>query len=163
MHVSFFILLSYKCHFRQDHTRVTGMIDQLYQKSILKYAALAIGHGKKEDATHILTLQNTTCGDKITVYVNLEENKITLFQHEVEACVLCQASSSILSESIDTLNLSQLQDIYDSLTEGLKAGDLSIFNDTPLEKLTLFSPVSDHPNRHKCVTLPLEAILKAIK
>ena len=141
------------------------MIDQLYQKAILKEAAAATGSGALSSPDLRLTVHNLLCGDRITVYLKLEENKVSAFSHETKACVLCQASASILAECSIGETEQNIQAIYDSLKQGLSDKDLNdkIWPEDKWQALNIFQPVSDHKNRFTCVTLPFESILKALR
>lgn len=141
------------------------MINQLYQKAILRYAAAATGHGKRDNADLNLTVHNPLCGDRITVYVNLEGDKITDFSHETKACVLCQASASILGECSIGETEQSLQAIHDDLRQNLADNSLKdkIWSDDKWASLNIFQPVSDHKNRFTCVTLPFESLIKALR
>jgi len=141
------------------------MIDQLYQRAILKQAAAATAHGTLENADHHLTVHNPLCGDRITVYFNVDQDRITDFSHETKACVLCQASASILGQCTLGETEDSLQAIYDDLRQSLvnkKLEDKS-WLDQKWSALNIFQPVSDHKNRHTCVTLPFESMLKAFR
>ncbi|MCF6216807.1 MAG: iron-sulfur cluster assembly scaffold protein [Emcibacter sp.] len=141
------------------------MIDQLYQKAILKEAAAATGSGILSNPDVKLTVHNPLCGDRITIYLNLEGNKISEFSHETKACVLCQASASMLAECSIGETEQNIQSIYDNLKQGLLDKDLTdkIWPEEKWETLNIFQPVSDHKNRFTCVTLPFESILKALR
>lgn len=141
------------------------MIDQLYQKAILKHAAAAMGSGKLEDSDLNLTVHNPLCGDRITVYVNLDEDRISEFSHETKACVLCQASASILGECSIGETEQSLQTIYDDLRQNLEENGLEnkIWPHDKWRSLNIFQPVSSHKNRFTCVTLPFESLLRALR
>ncbi|MBL4801687.1 MAG: iron-sulfur cluster assembly scaffold protein [Emcibacter sp.] len=141
------------------------MIDQLYQKAILKYAASALGHGKLDNADLCITTHNPLCGDRITVYLNLDGDKISTFSHETKACVLCQASASILGECAIGETEHSLQAIHDELRHKLteKLWDKPEWPKDKWEALNIFQPVSEHKNRMTCVTLPFESMLNALR
>ncbi len=141
------------------------MIDQLYQKAILKYAANATASGELKNADRMLTVHNPLCGDRITVYLKLEQDRISDFSHVTKACVLCQASASILGEYSKGETESSLQVIYHDLKQSLEQKDFE-GKTWPHDKwnaLNIFQPVSDHKNRFTCVTLPFESLLKALR
>jgi len=146
------------------------MIDQLYQKAILKQASAATGNGKLEAADCVLTIHNPLCGDRITIYLNLNGGEITEFSHETKACVLCQASASILGfcstgETEETIQLIQ-DKLKQKLTQKNWPEEKHAPHEWPKTKwnaLNIFQPVSDHKTRYSCVTLPFEAILKALR
>jgi len=141
------------------------MIDQLYQKAILRHAAAATASGKLADADISLTIHNPLCGDRITVYLKLDGDKISDFSHETKACVLCQASASILGQSARGESAQSLHKIHHELKEALAAKTLED-KSWPQDKwaaLNIFQPVSDHKNRFTCVTLPFEGLIKALR
>lgn len=142
------------------------MINQLYQKAILRHAANATASGVLEEphATH--TLNNPLCGDRITVHIRVRDGKIIDFRHETRACVLCQASASLIGEHFQGLSENDIRTLYEQLKEGLRSSELENKKDWPDAKwasLEIFQPVSGHINRHGCVTLPFEALLDALK
>ena len=141
------------------------MIDQLYQKAILKEAAAATGSGVLTNPDLKLTVHNPLCGDRVTVYLNLEGDKVSAFSHETKACVLCQASASILAECSIGETEQEIKSIYDILQQGLSDKCLNdkIWPEEKWKNLNIFKPVSDHKNRFTCVTLPFESILKALR
>lgn len=141
------------------------MIEQLYQKAILRHAAAARGNGKLDEADRSLTVHNPLCGDRITVYLNLEGDKISDFSHETKACVLCQASASILGQCSIGETEDSLQAIYQDLQTSLEEKQLTekSWPEDKWQALNIFQPVSDHKNRFTCVTLPFESILKALR
>lgn len=141
------------------------MIDQLYQKAILKHAAAATASGKLKDADLNLTVHNPLCGDRITVYVNLVEDRISDFSHETKACVLCQASASILGECSIGETEQSLQVIHDDLRQNLEENSLEtkIWPHDKWNSLNIFQPVSSHKNRFTCVTLPFESLIRALR
>ncbi len=144
---------------------MSNMIDQLYQKAILKHAATARASGVLGEADLKLTVHNPLCGDRITVYVNLEEGKVSGFSHVTKACVLCQASASILGQCSIGETEQSLQVIHDDLRQNLEEDGLEhkIWPDDKWSALNIFQPVSSHKNRFTCVTLPFESLIKALR
>lgn len=141
------------------------MIDQLYQKAILRQAATATASGAMEGSDLQLTVHNPLCGDRITVFVNLDDNRITEFSHVTKACVLCQASASILGECSIGETEQSLQIIHDDLMHNLEGNGLEdkIWPDDKWNVLNIFQPVFSHKNRFTCVTLPFVSLLKALR
>lgn len=142
------------------------MIDKLYQKTILKLAANATAHGVIDDADHSVMVHNPMCGDRIKVYIKLDDGTLVNFSHEAKACALCQASASVLGEHFQGLNKNKLRDLRDKLIEALKNPDGPKNNEWPENKwqdLDVFNVVREHKSRRTCVTLPFDALLQAIE
>lgn len=141
------------------------MISDLYQKTILKHAANATGHGIMDDADISLTFHNPMCGDRIKVYLKIKDDHLIAFNHEAKACALCQASASILGEYYHGLNKHALSQLIDIIKTSLnKKSDEK--NNWPHEKwqaLDIFNVVRDHKSRQTCVTLPFDALLQAFE
>ena len=140
------------------------MIDKLYQKAILSQAARATGHGRPAESDISYTLQNPLCGDRITVHLRLENDRIAEMGHETKACVLCQANASLLAETAPGETVDSLETVQSLLLDGLEMASLETVT-WPAEKwqqLSIFAPVAEHKNRFRCVTLPFEALIKAM-
>lgn len=142
------------------------MIDKLYQKTILKHAANATGHGVLEDADHSVMVHNPMCGDRIKVYVKMQNNELIDFSHEAKACALCQASASVLGEHFHGLNKEKLKELLSSIEASLDDANGLDENNWPGSKwkdLDVFNVVRDHKSRKTCVTLPFNALLQALE
>jgi len=134
------------------------MIDPLYQKEILRLAGEARGAGRLAGATITLTVKNPLCGDQIRLDVLFNDKKVADLAHETRACVLCQASASLiatLAPGQSEANIRQARD----MVAAMLAGDTHELSGW--KEYAVFTPVIDHPGRHKCVTLPLDALVKA--
>ncbi|MEH6477515.1 MAG: iron-sulfur cluster assembly scaffold protein [Sneathiella sp.] len=132
------------------------MIEELYQKNLMRLAANASGSGSLDAPDFEGTRDNPTCGDRITIQVKLEDGRISELAQENRACLLCQASASLLAENAIGLTISDVAAIRDKVENILKSGDDT--TEAPWEKLSYFIPVRDHISRHICVLLPFNAL-----
>ena len=126
----------------------------------MRLAANATGSQKLQNPQFEETLDNPTCGDRITLQVTLQDGQISEFSQENRACLLCQASASLLAENAVGLTLQELNEVMTSVRRILETGDGS--NSEPWEKLSYFAPVKDHKSRHICVMLPFNALQKIL-
>ncbi len=141
------------------------MIDKLYQKTILKHAANATGHGVIENADHSVMVHNPMCGDRIKVYIQVKEKTLIDFRHEAKACALCQASASVLGEHFHGLDKEKLHKLRERLVESISATARpknNIWPDNKWNDLDVFNVVREHKSRRTCVTLPFDALLQAM-
>lgn len=127
----------------------------------MRLAANATGAGTIDHPDAEGTLDNPTCGDRITIQVKLKDGRITELAHENRACMLCQASASLLAEKAVGLSIQDIEKAQSSIKQLLTTGDNS--DDLPWEELTYFAPVKDHKSRHICVLLPLNALHDILK
>ena len=136
------------------------MSAELYHKELLRLAAEAHGAGRLADAQATATVDNPLCGDRITVDVTTADGRIARVGYDVKACLLCQASASIIGAAATGASRQDIQAIAD-----LIGGMLRQHRPLPggaWAKLEVFTPVAPHKSRHRCVLLPFEALLKAM-
>ena len=137
------------------------MIDALYTKPLLRLASDAIGAGRLVPCDGEADLRSPVCGDRIAVTVRLADRKISEMAHETTACVLCQASASLLAQVAPGLDAAMIETGRHAV-----ATMLGSKTDRPVapefERFTMFSALRDHPARYGCVILPFQALLKAL-
>lgn len=136
------------------------MSGELYHKELLRLAAEAHGAGRLAGAQATATVDNPLCGDRITVDVTTSDGRIARVGYEVKACLLCQASASLIGAHAAGASREEIQAIADQI-----GGMLRQHQPLPggvWAKLEVFTPVAPHKSRHRCVLLPFEALLKAL-
>lgn len=114
----------------------------IYQQQILDHYHNPRHSGKLEDYSHSFKLENLSCGDTITVYLQVVEDKIVKMGYDAEGCAISIASASMLSEEI----------IGKSITDIEK-----MTTDDMMELLG----IELTPSRIKCADLALQATKKA--
>ncbi len=134
------------------------MNEPLYSKELLRLAALAAGAGRIEPCDASGTAHNPICGDKINVTLKLDNGRVAQFAHVTQACVLTQASASILGAHLvgDGRTVETLQKQVAAMLQG---GEVP---PAPFAEYSALLGAASHRNRHKCVLLPLEAVLDAL-
>lgn len=136
-------------------------LDELYHKDVLRLAARASGAGRLPAPTATATVNNPICGDQVTVDVVCGGARLSQVRFEAKACVLCQASASILGERAEGETAESLNQLSHALHAMLERSDCA----PPKGKFSAYAalaPVSAHPSRHTCVLLPLDALLEAM-
>jgi SUF system NifU family Fe-S assembly protein len=135
------------------------MNDQLYSKQLLRLAASAVGAGRLVPCDVSGSAHNPICGDRINVTLNLKEDRVTEVAHETRACVLTQASASILGAHLRGENRQAVENLYRQVSAMLQNGQVP---PAPFSDFGALLGVATHSNRHKCVLLPLDAVLDAL-
>lgn len=135
------------------------MTDELYHREVMRLAADATGHGRLAAPTGSATVTNPLCGDRITVDVVVEAGRIAALGHEVRACLLCQASASMLARHATGGDPAALGAIKGEIERHIAAGT-QLPETWP--ELAAFAPVANHRSRLRCVTLPFEALERAV-
>jgi nitrogen fixation protein NifU and related proteins len=135
------------------------MSDPLYRKELLRLAADAHGAGRLKKPHITGHAHNPACGDKVTVDLELADGRIVQIAHDTKACVLAQASASILGRDLKGKNRSEVERLRDAIFTMLAArGPVP---PPPFHAFATFDGTIEFPSRHRCVLLPVDAVLAA--
>jgi len=138
------------------------MSDPLYKKEILRLAADAHGAGHLDEPHVTGIAHNPTCGDKVSVDLVLDKDgRIAVIAHDTKACVLAQASASILGQALKGASRDDVEDLINEI--GMMLGAQSPPPAAPFDAYSAFEGVVEHRNRRRCVLLPVEAVLNAFE
>ena len=96
------------------------MLDDVYNNKIIELAANISHIGRLKNPSKTATKVSRLCGSKFTVDVVLSDNIVTDFAHEVKACALGQASSSIMAKNIIGSTVDELLNISEQMKKMLK-------------------------------------------
>ena len=131
----------------------------MINKNIIKLASNSNNFGLKNNYSHKTSIKNSLCGDKITLELTVKNKKVISMRYETEACIYCEASASLLSKKIKNLYLKDIKKDF-LILKNLNKKDFKIPSNLSVFK-KLFS--SDNLSRIKCLILPFNAVLKALK
>ncbi len=115
----------------------------MYRDEILELYKNPRNSGKIEDADVVIEGENPSCGDHLKLYINREENSVEV-RHQSDACAICTASTSIVTEETTKLTEEEIKNLD---------------KDWMLEKLG----IEISPMRMKCALLGLETLQKGLK
>ena len=136
------------------------MIDDVYNAKILGLAGNIgrIGRLAAPDAT--ATAHSRLCGSTVTVDIRMQGDRVVDFAHEVKACALGQASSSVMASAIVGATAAELRAVRAAMLTMLKE------NGPPPEgrfaELRYLEPVRDYKARHASTMLTFDAVVDAI-
>ncbi len=136
------------------------MSDPLYKRELLRLAANATGSGRLPDPCGTGTAHNPTCGDKVVVDLVVDDGRILALAHHTLACVLTQASAAVVGAYATGMSRDEVAALHAAVHEMLEGGSAP---HAPFDAFAVFDGVADHPARHKCVLLPIEAVLAAFE
>lgn len=134
--------------------------DDLYQAAILDLAKRRTGAGRLEAPDASATVDNPLCGDRITLDLALDQDRITRIGHKTRGCVLCQAAASVIAEHAPGRARGDLLPLRERIARALREDPAALARTFP--DLEIFSPVHGHKSRHDCVLLPFEALARAL-
>ena len=137
------------------------MSDPLYRKELLRLAADAHGAGRLSVCDVTGYAFNPACGDKVTVDLALADGRILAMAHDTKACVLAQASASILGKSLAGSTFADIEILRSDVIRLLESGGAP--PPAPFKSYAAFDGAVEYRSRHRCVLLPIEAVLKAFE
>jgi NifU-like protein involved in Fe-S cluster formation len=141
-------------------TRPKAMINEVYNKRIIELAGNIPRLGRLPEAQASATAHSKLCGSTVTVDLKMEGDEITDFAHEVKACALGQASSSIMARHVIGAKADELRNLRETVRKMLKE------NGAPPEgkwaDIAVLEPVRDYKARHASTMLTFDAVVDAV-
>jgi NifU-like protein involved in Fe-S cluster formation len=133
-------------------------MDALYTKALLRLAADAHGFGRLPKPEASGDAHSAMCGDRIHVDLALANDHIVELGHDTKACVLTQASASLLAQAAIGRSQADMVEARKVIAEYLNGGPRP---EGAFEGFQVFDALRDHATRHACVLLPFRAVDKA--
>jgi len=135
------------------------MIHDLYQEIILDHSKRPRNCHAMDDANRKAEGYNPLCGDKLKLFLKVENDVVTDASFEGSGCAISTASASLMTESLKGKSREEAMKLLDKFHE-LLTTDTPISND--LGKLVVFCGVRDYPARVKCATLAWHTLKSAL-
>ena len=139
---------------------VGSMLNDVYNKRILRLAADIPRIGRLPNPDASVTAVSRLCGSKVTVDLKMADGVVIDFAHDVRACALGQASSSIMARHVIGATGHELREIGRTMRAMLKED-----GPPPVGKWADFEvlePVRDFKSRHASTLLTFDAVEEAI-
>jgi len=134
-------------------------IADLYQELIVDHSRRPRNYRRLENATHQAEGFNPLCGDKVKVYVDLENDVVRDISFEGEGCAISKASASLMTETIKGKSKAEVEQLFSRFRHlATGTGDGS-----GLGKLAVFSGLRGFPARVKCATLVWHTLRAALE
>ncbi|MBZ0218551.1 MAG: iron-sulfur cluster assembly scaffold protein [Fimbriimonadaceae bacterium] len=136
------------------------MLDDVYNKRIMALAGNIARIGRLDNPDASATAFSRLCGSKVTVDLKMEGDRIADFAHDVKACVLGQASSSLMAQHVIGKTRQDIEEI-----RGIVAKMLKENGPPPNGRWADFSclePIRDFKSRHASTLLTFDAVLNAL-
>ncbi|MCP4299961.1 MAG: SUF system NifU family Fe-S cluster assembly protein [Gammaproteobacteria bacterium] len=151
------------------HSAETEDLYELYRELILDHARSPRHFGRLDNATHTAQGINPLCGDKLKMYLLIDENKrIEATSFEGSGCAISVASASLLTDTVIGLSVDEAEAIFGALTKRLTQGStddessIDVDLEKPFAKLMALDGVREFPSRVKCATLAWHALHSAL-
>src|SRR5881275_1689229 len=136
------------------------MLNDIYNKRIIELAGNIPRLGRLPDPDASATAHSKLCGSTVKIDLKMAGDVVTDFAHDVKACALGQASSSIMASHVIGSNANELRELREAVRKMLKE------NGAPPQgkwaDIALLEPVRDYKARHASTMLTFDAVVDAI-
>ena len=136
------------------------MLNDIYNGRILELAANMPRLGRLDKPDASATAHSKLCGSTVTVDLAVEDGVVTDFAHEVRACALGQASSSIMARNVVGKKSADLRQLRETMRKMLKENGPP--PDGAWSDCAVLEPVRDFKARHASTMLTFDAVVDAI-
>jgi nitrogen fixation NifU-like protein len=142
-------------------------LDDLYREVILDHSKHPRNFRVIDGATRTAEGHNRLCGDKLTLYLKLEDGIIRDASFQGKGCAIDTAAASMMTEILRGKSVEQVQTVFDRfhtmLTAPSDTETTETIGDASLGKLAAFRGVRKFPVRVKCATLPWHTLQSALQ
>jgi nitrogen fixation NifU-like protein len=144
------------------------MIDlrELYQDIILDHGRHPRNFRPIEHPTHTAKGHNPLCGDRVTIYLSVDGDRIADVSFEGRGCAISTAAASLMTEILRGKSLAEARALFAQFHAKVTGGDAAELPEAlaeDAERLEPLTGVKSYPARVKCATLPWHAFEAALK
>ena len=136
------------------------MLNDIYNKKIIELAGNIPRLGRLSDPDASATAHSKLCGSTVKVDIKMQDGVVSDFAHDVKACALGQASSSIMARHVIGSNAAELRELRETVRRMLKE------NGAPPQgkwaDVAMLEPVRDYKARHASTLLTFDAVVDAV-
>jgi NifU-like protein involved in Fe-S cluster formation len=137
------------------------MLNEVYNRRIIELAGNIPRIGRLSSPDASATAVSRLCGSTVTIDLAMNGDTVTDFAHEVKACALGQASSSIMARNIVGSKASELRELREGVRKMLKENGAPPANGK-WSDIAVLEPVRDFKARHASTLLTFDAVVDAI-
>jgi nitrogen fixation NifU-like protein len=134
----------------------------LYQEVILEHSKAPRNYRQPAAVNHKAEGFNPLCGDRFTVFVDVEGDSIRDIGFQGSGCAISKASASMMTQAVKGKSKAEAQELFDTFHKLVTTGESNGHQDE-LGKLAVFSGVSEFPVRVKCATLAWHTLNAALE
>jgi nitrogen fixation NifU-like protein len=135
----------------------------LYQQVILEHSRNPRNFGELEGASHKAEGYNPLCGDQITVYLELEGDRVKDVAFKGSGCAISKASASLMTGAVKGKTIAEVEELFERFRAVVTSAHDAEIDEEALGKLTVLSGVREFPVRVKCATLAWHTLRAALE
>ena len=136
------------------------MLNDIYNRRVLELAADIPKQGRLASPQATAKAHSKLCGSTVTIDLSVADGKVSDFAHDVRACALGQASSSLMARHVIGATPEELRELRETMVAMLKAN-----GPPPSGKFADFAvlePVREYKARHASTLLTFDAVVDAL-
>jgi nitrogen fixation protein NifU and related proteins len=136
---------------------------ELYQEVILDHNRRPRNFRMIESPTRVAKGHNPLCGDRLTVYLNIEGNRIADIAFEGSGCAISKASASLMTEAVKGKTVAEAEALFQRFHNLVTSPSDEPVTTNGLGKLAVFAGVREYPVRVKCASLAWHTMKNAVE
>ena len=136
---------------------------ELYQQVIIEHSRSPRNFKELDGASHSAEGYNPLCGDQITVFVELDGDRIVDIAFKGSGCAISKASASLMTSAVKGKTLAEAEELFGQFRDMVTSRHDADIDEDALGKLTVLSGVREFPVRVKCATLAWHTLHAALK
>ena len=137
-------------------------LTDLYQEVILDHNRRPRNWGALADATRKAEGYNPLCGDRLTLHVRIDGDRLTGISFQGSGCAISKASASLMTDAVKGRTLVEVLDLFDRVHAMLTTPVDRPVDEAAVGKLAVLSGVREFPTRVKCASLAWHTLKSAI-
>ena len=138
-------------------------LSSLYQEVILDHSKRPRNFHSLENADHHAQGYNPLCGDKVTIFLHMDGDRIADIGFQGSGCAISTASASILTETLKGKTRAEAQALFEAFHDLVTGHPVKSASAPALGKLAVFSGVAEFPVRVKCASLAWHTLRSALE
>jgi nitrogen fixation protein NifU and related proteins len=135
---------------------------ELYQELILEHSRAPRNYRELQSPDHKAEGYNPLCGDRFTVFLQMDGDSIRDIAFQGSGCAISKASASMMTQSLKGKTRAEAAEIFERFHQ-VVTGHAANGDQAKLGKLAVFSGVSEFPTRVKCATLAWHTLQAALE
>jgi nitrogen fixation NifU-like protein len=138
-------------------------LSDLYQELILDHNRRPRNYGALADATDTARGDNPLCGDKLTLYLRMDGDRIAAVSFEGSGCAISKASASLMTDAVKGRTSEDAIALFDRVHAMITAAPDAAVEAESLGKLAVLGGVREFPMRVKCASLAWHTLKAALQ